>query len=57
MDDKSPEDRLAMITLIVLRRRRDPRVAHLAIHHIDGNPRNNDLSNLQVVSLKANRDA
>lgn len=26
-------------------------LAGMAIHHIDGNPRNNDLENLQVVPL------
>jgi hypothetical protein len=33
-------------------RRRNP---HLAVDHIDGNPRNNDLANLRLVTIKENR--
>lgn len=32
-------------------------LAGAAIHHIDGNPRNNDLSNLQVISMRDNGPA
>jgi hypothetical protein len=45
----------AIVTLIPAMQIFPPLGAHEALHHIDGDPLNNDLSNLRVVDIRENR--
>jgi len=42
------------ITKAITARNLPDRSRHQAIHHLDGNPRNNDLSNLRIVDTRVN---
>ena len=46
------EDRFLYREYLRRRARRFATDRGLAIHHIDGNPHNNDLTNLKLVSIK-----